>query len=86
MWDRPRDFTHERAVLRLTAPSAPLPDFSGFHPAFADDDQSTPEGDVRRAVTGSTPARRWKSPPRPAARGRRQWLENSDLIQSKAAC
>jgi arginine decarboxylase len=36
-------------VLRLTAPSAPLPDFSGFHPAFADDDQSTPEGDVRRA-------------------------------------
>ena len=40
---------HERAVLRLTAPSAPLPDFSGFHPAFADDDQSTPEADVRRA-------------------------------------
>ena len=27
---------HERAVLRLTAPSAPLPDFSGFHPSFAD--------------------------------------------------
>ena len=26
--------THERAVLRLTAPSAPLPDFSGFHPGF----------------------------------------------------
>ena len=25
---------HERAVLRLTAPSAPLPDFSGFHPSF----------------------------------------------------
>jgi hypothetical protein len=40
---------HERAVLRLTAPSAALPDFSGFHPAFADDGQSTPEGDVRRA-------------------------------------
>jgi arginine decarboxylase len=27
---------HERAVLRLTAPSAPLPDFSGFHPSFRD--------------------------------------------------
>jgi arginine decarboxylase len=40
---------HERAVLRLTAPSAPLPDFSGFHPAFADDGQFTPEGDVRPA-------------------------------------
>ena len=40
---------HQRAVLRLTAPSAPLPDFSGFHPAFTGDDQSTPEGDVRRA-------------------------------------
>jgi arginine decarboxylase len=40
---------HERAVLRLTAPSEPLPDFSGFHPAFADDAQTTPEGDVRRA-------------------------------------
>src|SRR5580658_1625239 len=33
-----------------TAPSAPLPDFSGFHPAFADDDQPMPEGDVRRAL------------------------------------
>ena len=41
---------HERAVLRLTAPSAPLPDFSGFHPSFADGHQPpTPEGDVRRA-------------------------------------
>jgi arginine decarboxylase len=41
---------HERAVLRLTAPSAPLPDFSGFHPSFTDGPgQSTPEGDVRRA-------------------------------------
>src|ERR1700684_3262066 len=40
----------ERAVLRLTAPSAPLPDFSGFHPAFKDSSgQPTPEGDVRRA-------------------------------------
>jgi arginine decarboxylase len=41
---------HERAVLKLTAPSAPLPDFSGFHPSFLDGDgQPTPEGDVRRA-------------------------------------
>jgi arginine decarboxylase len=40
---------HERAVLRLTAPSAPLPDFSGFHPSFQDAGQQTPEGDVRRA-------------------------------------
>jgi len=41
---------HERAVLRLTAPSAPLPDFSGFHPGFKDrSGQPTPEGDVRRA-------------------------------------
>jgi arginine decarboxylase len=41
---------HERAVQRLTSPSAPLPDFSGFHPSFTDDPgQATPEGDVRRA-------------------------------------
>jgi len=41
---------HERAVLRLTAPSAPLPDFSGFHPSFQDGQgRATPEGDVRRA-------------------------------------
>jgi arginine decarboxylase len=41
---------HERAVLRLTAASAPLPDFSGFHPRFLDrHDPSTPEGDVRDA-------------------------------------
>jgi arginine decarboxylase len=41
---------HERAVLRLTAPSAPLPDFSGFHPSFADGHGlPTSEGDVRRA-------------------------------------
>jgi len=41
---------HERAVLRLTAPSAPLPDFSGFHLGFKDrSGQPTPEGDVRRA-------------------------------------
>jgi len=41
---------HERAVHRLTAPSAPLPDFSGFHPSFTDGQGvPTPEGDVRRA-------------------------------------
>jgi arginine decarboxylase len=41
---------HERTVLRLTTPSAPLPDFSGFHPSFQDGNgQPTPEGDVRRA-------------------------------------
>jgi Orn/Lys/Arg decarboxylase, C-terminal domain len=41
---------HDRAVLRLTAPSAPLPDFGGFHPSFKDSGEpSTPEGDVRRA-------------------------------------
>ena len=41
---------HERAVLRLTAPSAPLPDFSGFHPSFTDGQGLlTREGDVRRA-------------------------------------
>ena len=37
-------------MLRLTAPSAPLPDFSGFHPSFTDGTGApTPEGDVRRA-------------------------------------
>jgi hypothetical protein len=70
---------HERAVLRLTAPSAPLPDFSGFHPAFADEDGSCPScaawtrrrctASAPTSVTWSTPARRWKSPPRPAAAG-----------------
>jgi arginine decarboxylase len=41
---------HERAVLGLTAPSAPLPDFSGFHPSFTDGrGLPTREGDVRRA-------------------------------------
>jgi arginine decarboxylase len=41
---------HERAVQQLTAPSAPLPDFSGFHPSFTDaNGATTPEGDVRRA-------------------------------------
>jgi arginine decarboxylase len=41
---------HERAVQRLTSPSAPLPDFSGFHPSFTEGPgQTTPEGDVRRA-------------------------------------
>ena len=41
---------HDRAVLRLTSASAPLPDFSGFHPSFTDGHGlPTPEGDVRRA-------------------------------------
>lgn len=40
----------ERAVFRLTEMSLPLPDFSGFHPAFLDHSgtEPTPEGDVRR--------------------------------------
>jgi len=42
--------THEHAVLRLTAPYAPLPDFSGFHPRFRDGQEATtPEGDAREA-------------------------------------
>jgi len=38
-------------VCRLTSGSAPLPNFSGFHPAFRDPSgtEATPEGDVRRA-------------------------------------
>jgi len=55
---------HERAVLRLTAPAQPLPDFSGFHPSFRDEPKpatgteagtgtepaiATGEGDLRRA-------------------------------------
>jgi arginine decarboxylase len=41
---------HQDAVRRLTAPSTPLPDFSGFHPSFTDGHEPlTPEGDVRRA-------------------------------------
>ncbi|HEY0228393.1 MAG TPA: ornithine decarboxylase [Mycobacterium sp.] len=41
----------ERAVHRLTKQPVPLPDFSGFHPAFMDHSGSepTPEGDVRPA-------------------------------------
>ena len=40
----------ERAVMHMTNPTAPLPDFSGFHPAFlSQGDPPTPEGDVRRA-------------------------------------
>jgi arginine decarboxylase len=41
----------EQKVHRLTTASAPLPDFSGFHPAFRDHSglEATPEGDVRRA-------------------------------------
>ena len=41
---------HARAVLKQTSPCAPLPGFSGFHPAFTSrGDHPTPEGDVRRA-------------------------------------
>ncbi|HZQ33158.1 MAG TPA: hypothetical protein VFB19_15655 [Mycobacterium sp.] len=42
----------EQKVHRLTTQSAPLPDFSGFHPAFLDHlsaPELTPEGDVRQA-------------------------------------
>ena len=41
----------EQKVRRLTGHSAPMPDFSGFHPAFRDHSsiEDTPEGDVRRA-------------------------------------
>jgi arginine decarboxylase len=39
----------EKKVHRLTANTAPLPDFSGFHPVFRDRTVETPEGDVRRA-------------------------------------
>jgi arginine decarboxylase len=41
---------HEQKVLSLTNPSAPLPNFSGFHPSFRPGaDVGTPEGDLRRA-------------------------------------
>jgi arginine decarboxylase len=40
----------ERSVLHLTNPTAPLPDFSGFHSAFlSQGEPPTSEGDVRRA-------------------------------------
>ena len=40
----------ERAVMHLTNPVAPLPHFSGFHPAFlSESEPPTPEGDVRKA-------------------------------------
>jgi arginine decarboxylase len=41
----------EQRVHRLTTHSAPMPDFSGFHPAFRDHSsvENSPEGDVRRA-------------------------------------
>ena len=41
----------EQRVHRLTTHSAPMPDFSGFHPAFRDHSsvEDSPEGDVRRA-------------------------------------
>ena len=41
----------ERAVMHMTNPTAPLPDFSGFHPAFlSQGDPPTPEGDVRKGL------------------------------------
>jgi arginine/lysine/ornithine decarboxylase len=40
----------ERAVLHLTNATAPLPDFSGFHPVFlSQSEPPTPDGDVRKA-------------------------------------
>ncbi len=41
----------EKKVQRLRTNTAPLPDFSGFHPVFRDHSGAvdTPEGDVRRA-------------------------------------
>ena len=41
----------EKKVHRLSTNTAPLPDFSGFHPVFRDHSGAvdTPEGDVRRA-------------------------------------
>ncbi|MGA7051040.1 MAG: ornithine decarboxylase [Mycobacterium sp.] len=41
----------EQAVYRLTKQPVPLPDFSGFHPAFMDHSgtEPTPEGNVRPA-------------------------------------
>jgi len=41
----------EKKVQRLSTDTAPLPDFSGFHPVFRDHSGAieTPEGDVRRA-------------------------------------
>lgn len=52
----------ERAVHRLTGLSLPLPDFSGFHPAFLDHtgDEATPEGDVRRAFYLSYDDANWE--------------------------
>ena len=51
----PAEFdAHRRAVRRLTAASAPLPNFGGFHEAFRDPvDPSTPEGDMRKAFFGT---------------------------------
>ena len=39
----------EEKLRRLTTNTAPLPDFSGFHPVFRDRTATTPEGDVRKA-------------------------------------
>jgi arginine decarboxylase len=51
----PAEFdVHRRRVAALTDASAPLPDFSGFHPAFlTPSSPATPEGDARRAFFGT---------------------------------
>src|SRR5260370_25230791 len=71
---------HERKVLNLTAPSAPLPDFSGFHPSFTDGPgQTTPEGDVRRAfyLSYSDTYCEYLTPEEPEQQG-----ENGDQVVS----
>ena len=52
---RPAEFDlHRRKVAALTNASAPLPNFSGFHPAFlTPSEPPTPEGDARRAFFGT---------------------------------
>jgi arginine decarboxylase len=51
----PAEFdVHRRKVAALTNASAPLPNFSGFHPAFlTPSEPATPEGDARGAFFGT---------------------------------
>ncbi|MFT4167427.1 MAG: ornithine decarboxylase [Microlunatus sp.] len=51
----PSEFdAHRRKVAQLTAASAPLPNFGGFHDDFRSySDPSTPEGDMRSAFFGT---------------------------------
>jgi arginine decarboxylase len=45
---------HRRVVAKLTAASAPLPNFGGFHAAFREESNPpTPEGDMRKAFFGT---------------------------------